>query len=160
MHPRTPKRKPSVVMAQAGYANPIDMTTGAWSVPVPAPVAPPMHPKVQACANEMRHVLELNKAQVEKTMRSNYEKLLRSIDAEIEETNQKLELFQQVNNAIYEKCTKRLKRLADVAAEEMEEVQKQHAQIFKDTTQVFDKAKQKSLRDFKAEADKILQTVK
>ncbi|EQC36900.1 hypothetical protein SDRG_05729 [Saprolegnia diclina VS20] len=159
MHPRTPKRKPAVVMTQAGYANPIDMTTSAWSIPAPAPTAP-MHPKVQACANEMRRVLELNKASVEKTMRGNYEKLLRSIDAEIEETIQKLELFQQVNNAIYEKCTKRLKRLADVAADEMEEVQKLHTQIFKDTTQVFDKAKQKSLRDFKAEADKILQTVK
>ncbi|OQR99355.1 hypothetical protein ACHHYP_06941 [Achlya hypogyna] len=160
---KTPKRRMSrATMARnmnVGYSDLIDLTSSVWAVREAAP-ATPMNPKVQACAKAMRQILEQNKAQLEKTMRLDYDNLLRTIDTEIQETKQKLELFHQVNEAIHDKCTKRLKRMTDAATEEMEEVQKVHDNICKDIAQLYDKAKLKTIRDFKAEADKLLQSVK
>ncbi|OQS06204.1 hypothetical protein THRCLA_01743 [Thraustotheca clavata] len=147
-------------MAHTTMQYSVDKKGLKWDVVEEQTNEPSVHWKVELCVKEMKVVLQQHKEKVEEALRVEYESLLQSIDAEINETKQKLEVFHNVNGAIYEKCTKRLKRIADTVTTEISEVSTLHEQIFKEATQVLDKAKLKTIREFKCEAEKMLKAAK
>jgi hypothetical protein len=80
----------------------------------------PKHPEVQAYKKMMKTNLQAQQHDIEETMRLKYDSLLKQIDAEIEDTRNKLEHFHRMNDAIHEKSTKRLKRISDIISGEKE----------------------------------------
>ncbi|RQM28677.1 hypothetical protein B5M09_007995 [Aphanomyces astaci] len=80
----------------------------------------PMNPLIRSATKTLKAHLVATKEDIEESMRVKYEQLLGQIDTEIDETNRQLESFYKVNHAIYEKSTKRLKRMTDAVTDEME----------------------------------------
>ncbi|KAF0699979.1 Aste57867_9458 [Aphanomyces stellatus] len=129
-----------------------------WSPVVIGEKGPQMIPLVRSAKKNMKALLLTSKEEIEETMRIKYDGLLEQIDSEIEETKRQLESFLKVNDAIYEKSTKRLKRMTDAVNNEMELVRNIHGEVVKEAAHGHDKVKQKAIRDFKQEALKILQS--
>ncbi len=80
----------------------------------------PIHPAIRAFRKNTKAMLQDQKSKIEAAMQLKHELLLQQIDAEIEDTKNKLQQFHQMNDAINEKSTKRLKRISEAITGEME----------------------------------------
>ncbi|KAG9398149.1 hypothetical protein AC1031_014947 [Aphanomyces cochlioides] len=117
-----------------------------------------LNPAVRSTRKSMKSILMANKREMEESVRMKYETLLAEIDAEIEDTKRQVENFLNINEAIYEKSTKRLKRLTDAVNNEIEDARRASTDIIKEAEQLHEKVKHKAIREFKQEATKLLQT--